>query len=154
MCKHYARYGGNVPHDSIPASEPVLVSLSVPAARVDLVRDLVRPLSANPQAPVLDLDLPDERIAEFLVGAAHAVHSEGGFIASTESGERAVAIVAATVAALCGDDIRTALNSPDVEFLRGLSAPAVQALREVLLAVESDRTEAVAQALEVLRPGG
>ncbi|MEV5647906.1 hypothetical protein AB0L57_06605 [Nocardia sp. NPDC052254] len=138
-----------MPHDSTPASEPVLVPLSVPVARADLARDLVRSPSANPQAPVLDLDLPDERIVEFLVGAAH---SEGGFIASTGSGERAVAIVAATVAALCGDDIRMALTGPDVEFLRGLSAPAVHALREVLLAVETDRVAAVTQALGVLRP--
>ncbi|WP_227978932.1 hypothetical protein [Nocardia spumae] len=139
-----------MPHDQTPASEPVLVSLSVPvAARTDLVQDLVRAPSANPQAPVLDLDLPDERIAEFLVGVAH---SDTGFIAVTSSGERAVAIVAATVAALCGDDIRRALTGPDIEFLRGLTAPAVQALREVLLAVETDRVDVLTEALRVLRP--
>ncbi|NKY85542.1 hypothetical protein HGA07_07885 [Nocardia veterana] len=151
MRKHCDRYGGNVPHDSTPASEPVLLSLSVPTPeRADLVHELVRPPSANPQAPVLDLDLPDVEVAEFLVGAAH---SDTGFVASTESGARAVAVVAATVAALCGEDIRTALTSPDIEFLRGLSAPAVQALREVLLAIETTRPDEVNAALRVLVPG-
>lgn len=136
-----------MPHDSSPA-EPVLVSLSVPPrTRADPVEDLVRAPSANPQAPVLDLDLPDERVAEFLVGVAH---SDTGFIASTSSGPRAVAIVAATVAALCGEAIRTALTSPDIEFLRGLGAPAVQALREVLLAIETERPDTLTEALRVL----
>ncbi|WP_305779618.1 hypothetical protein [Nocardia nova] len=139
-----------MPHDSTPASEPVLLSLSVPTTGPsDLVDGLVRLPSANPQAPVLDLTLSDERVAEFLVGVAH---SDTGFVAVTASGERAVAIVAATVAALCGENIRTALTSPDIEFLRGLSASAVQALREVLLAVETERVEAVTAALRVLAP--
>jgi len=137
-----------VPHDSTPASEPVLLSLSVTGTGPsDLVDGLVRPPAANPQAPLLDLTLPDERIADFLVGVAH---SDTGFVAATGSGERAVAIVAATVAALCGENIRTALTSPDIDFLRGLSAPAVQALREVLLAVETEQVESVTAALRVL----
>ncbi|MEU6559999.1 hypothetical protein [Nocardia nova] len=141
-----------MPHDSTPAPEPVLVSLSVPVTRVDPVRDLVRSPSAEPRVPVLDLDLPDERIAEFLVGAAHAAPPESGFVAITNSGERAVALVAATVAALCGEDIRAALTTPDIAFVRGLGGPAIQALREVLLAIETERIDAVTEALNVLRP--
>lgn len=160
--KHSARYGVKVPHDSPPASgasaspEPVLLSLSVPtAAPAGLTDGLVRGAeeqsgaeqSTEAPAPVLDLSLPDERIVEFLVGVAH---SDTGFIAATTSGERAVAIVAATAAALCGEDIRAALTEPDIEFLRGLGTGAVQALRDVLLAVRTSEPDAVHAALRVL----
>lgn len=98
---------------------------------------------------MLDLAQPDERIVEFLVGVAH---SDTGFIAATGSGPRAVAIVAATAAALCGEDIPAALAGPDIAFLRGLTAPAVEALREVLLAIETDRPSAVTEELRILAP--
>ncbi|MBB5913701.1 hypothetical protein BJY24_002568 [Nocardia transvalensis] len=137
-----------MPHDSSSASEPVLVSLGVPAtAHASLVDGLVRPAPAVPDAPVLDGDAPDEQVSAFLVGAAH---TEIGFVARVESGERALAIVAATAAALCGEDIRAALRRPDIAFLRGLKPPAVHALREVLLAVESDTPDEVAHHLGVL----
>ncbi|WP_216892121.1 hypothetical protein [Nocardia alni] len=139
-----------MPHDSSTPgpSEPVLVSLTVPVAtRNSLVGELVRPLSA-PAAPVLDADTPDVEVAEFLV---RAVHSEGGFVARTGSGERALGVIAATVAALCGEDIRRALTQPDLEFLRGLRPEAVAAARAVLLAIESEAPQAVEAALEVLR---
>lgn len=157
--KHSARYGVKVPHDPTSApgtSEPVLLSLSVPtAAPAGLTDGLVRRpedassagQSTNSPVPVLDLNLPDERIVEFLVVAAH---SDSGFIAATTSGERAVAIVAATAAALCGEDIRAALGEPDLEFLRGLGSGAVQALRDVLLEVRTTEPEAVNDALRVL----
>ncbi|MBY8858735.1 hypothetical protein K7711_19835 [Nocardia sp. CA2R105] len=137
-----------MPHDST-APEPVPLTLSMPAApRAGLTDGLVRPLSEAPAAPVLDAGASDVQVAEFLVVAAHSV---GGFIARTDSGERAVAVVAATVAALCGEDIRRALTHPDLEFLRGLAPGAVEALREVLLAIESETPDAVAKALEVLQ---
>lgn len=137
-----------MPHDS-PAPEPVPLTLSMPAGpRPGLTDGLVRPLSDTPEAPVLDAGLPDVRVAEFLVVAAH---SAGGFIARTDSGERAVRVVAATVAALCGDDIRRALTHPDLDFVRGLRPEAVDALRGVLLAIESATPAAVAKALEVLQ---
>ncbi|WP_067663675.1 hypothetical protein [Nocardia miyunensis] len=137
-----------MPHDST-AHEPVPLTLSMPAApRADLTDALVRPLSEVPGAPVLDAGLPDVEVAEFLVMAAH---SAGGFVARTDSGERAVGVVAATVAALCGEDIRRALTHPDLEFLRGLGPGAVEALRGVLLAIESETPDAVAKALEVLQ---
>jgi hypothetical protein len=142
-----------VPHDSSPAPEPVLLALRVPSASpAGLIGGLVRPVSPTPPAvPLLDLDVPDEQVAEFL---AHIAHADSGFVARTGSGARAVAIVAATAAALCGADIRAALANPDLEFLRGLTAPAVQALREVLLAVESDRPEIVERGLAVLDQQG
>ncbi|WP_280267731.1 hypothetical protein [Nocardia wallacei] len=139
-----------MPHDSNPPADPVLVPLGVPPKpSVGLVEDLVRAISAAPQAPVLDGAAPDSQVAAFLAGAAHA---DTGFVARAASGERALALLAATAAALCGDDIVAALRDPDIDFLRGLKPPAVQALREVLLAVESDRPDEVAQALAVLTP--
>jgi len=139
-----------VPHDLSP-SEPVLVPLTMPTAvRASLVDGLVRPVSADHRpAAVLDADAPDARVIEFLIAAAH---SEGGFVACNDSGERALGLIAATVAALCGEDIGRALVHPDLEFLRGLKSPAVEALRGVLLAIETDAPEAVSRVVDVLAP--
>ncbi|MBF6328630.1 hypothetical protein [Nocardia transvalensis] len=139
-----------MPHDSPSVSDPVPLSLGLPVpTRADLMDGLVRPVSATVTVPLLELDRPDADIAAFLAGIAHA---DTGFVARTDSAERALAIVAATAAALCGDDIRTALTSPDVDFLRGLPPPAIAALREVLLAVESDSPDALTRGLAVLAP--
>ncbi|MTE12001.1 hypothetical protein GLP40_04255 [Nocardia sp. CT2-14] len=137
-----------MPHDSSPASEPVALTLSVPprAAR-GLTADLVRPVSADPGVEVLDLALDDEAVSEFLV---RIVHGDSGFVARADSGERALAGVAATVAALCGEDIRAALGAPDIRFLAGLKPPAVEAFREVLLAIETREVAAVTAALAPL----
>lgn len=138
-----------MPHDSSP-SEPVLLSLTVPAAtRASLIDGLVRPISADAATAVLDADAPDARVVEFLIAAAH---SEGGFVARTESGDRALGLIAATVAALCGEDIARALTHPDLRFLRGLKPPAVEALRSVLLAIESTAPTIIAGALQPLTP--
>ncbi|MQY22357.1 hypothetical protein [Nocardia macrotermitis] len=137
-----------MPHDAT-APEPVPLTLSMPSAPpAGLTDGLVRPLSEVPGAPLLDAAAPDVEVAEFLVVAAHSV---GGFVARVDSGARAVGVVAATVAALCGEDIRRALTHPDVEFLRGLAPAAVEALRGVLLAIESETPDVIAKALEVLQ---
>ncbi len=125
------------------------MTLSTPLRR-SLVDGLVRNLGASTAAPILDLDAPDADIADFLAGAAH---SDTGFVARTSSGQRAVAIVAATAAALCGDDIRTALSRPDIAFLSSLKPPAVEAIRSVLLAIETDDADHVTDALRVLTRG-
>ncbi len=127
----------------------MLVTLSTPPRR-SLVDGLVRNIGASTAAPVLELDAPDADIATFLAGVAH---SDTGFVARTSSGQRAVAIVAATAAALCGDDIRTALSRPDIAFLRSLKPPAIEAVRSVLRAIETDDTDRLIDALRVLSPG-
>src|SRR5690606_23831795 len=131
-----------------PAHEPVLVTLSTPARR-SLVAGLVRPPTADPARPVLDADGADAEVAGFLAAIAHR---DTGYIARTDDGARALAIVAATTAALCGEDIRAALERPDIAFLTGLKPPAVEAVRTVLLAIETDRPELVREALAVLEP--
>ncbi len=127
----------------------MLVTLSTPARR-SLVDGLVRNIGASPAAPTLELDAADNEIADFL---AQVAHSDTGFVARTSSGERAVAIVAATAAALCGDDIGTALRNPDIAFLTSLKPAAVEAVRSVLLAVETETGDQVNDALRVLNGG-
>ncbi|WP_198654045.1 hypothetical protein [Nocardia aurea] len=132
-------------------AEPVLISLTAPARR-SLVRGLVCDTGSGAQTgvPRLSADRPDAEIADFLAGI---VHTDTGFVARTDSGERALAIIAATVAALCGEDIRLALARPDIAFLTALKPPAVEALRGVLLAIETEAAEAVIGALTVLDVG-
>lgn len=133
--------------DHVTPAEPVLVTLSTPARR-SLVAGLVRSLGSAPDtAEAVDVDIPDAELAAFLVRIAHADH---GFVARTADGHRAVAIVAGTVAALCGEDIPTALANPDVEFLTALKPPAIEATRTVLLAIETGDEQAIMDALLVL----
>lgn len=156
-----ARYRDRVaaesPASDGPAHEPVLISLSTPARR-SLVADLVRPPGPNltrpvldagsaSAPPVLDADGEDAEVADFLAAIAH---EDTGYIARTADGARALAIVAATTAALCGEDIRAALRQPDIAFLTSLKPAAVEAVRAVLLAIETDHPERVREELAVL----
>ncbi|RJO77297.1 hypothetical protein D5S18_12885 [Nocardia panacis] len=126
------------------AREPVMISLGPPARR-SLTEGLIRGIGA---AEALELDrMSESAIADFL---AEIVHAETGFVARTDSGGSALAIVAGTVAALCGEDIRRALRDPDLVFLRGLKPSAIEATRAVLLAVETGAPETVASALAPL----
>ncbi|MFI6777076.1 hypothetical protein [Nocardia sp. NPDC050412] len=131
------------------AGEPVLLSLVAPsAARRSLDDGLVRAVgTAAADIRILDADVTDGEVAEFLVEIAH---SDGGFIARTSDGKRALAIVAGTVAALCGEDIRAALAQPDITFLTSLKPPAVEAARSVLLAIETDAPDDLAGTLSIL----
>lgn len=133
-------------HD--PGREPVLISLTSPVRR-GLARGLVCGIGsgAAPEIPRIDAGLPDAELADFLAEAAHV---DTGFVAVTDDGDRALAIIAATVAALCGEQIHAALRQPDVAFLAALKPPAVEALRGVLLAVETDSPDRVIAALRVL----
>ncbi|MGI5222083.1 hypothetical protein [Nocardia sp. CA-290969] len=130
-------------------SEPVMLQLSVPLRVVErgLIDGLVVPTGRLAGEQLLDLTLPDERIADFL---AAAVHRPGGFAARTGEAPRALALIAATAAALCGEDIRSALTSPDIDFLTGLSSGAVDAVREVLLGIESEAPAELEHALGAL----
>ncbi|MFI5714955.1 hypothetical protein [Nocardia sp. NPDC051750] len=127
-------------------SEPVLVALTVPKRVVErgLVDGLVVPTGRFAGQHVVDLTLPDDPLADFL---AEAAHSPGGFAARADSVPRALSILAATAAALCGEDIRRALSNPDIAFLTGLSSGAVDAVREMLLGIESDAPTDLERAL-------
>ncbi|MBH0778955.1 hypothetical protein IT779_22000 [Nocardia sp. NEAU-351] len=138
--------GAHAEHDS--TGQPVLISLTAPPRRA-LADGLVRPVGSGAAhtVPRLDAHLPDPEVADFL---ATVVHTDTGFVARTDDGARVLAVIAATVAALCGEDIRTALTSPDIDFLRALEPPAVEALRGVLRAVETDHPDPVHAALGIL----
>ncbi|NEW38294.1 hypothetical protein GV794_22535 [Nocardia cyriacigeorgica] len=131
------------------SSEPVLVALTVPARR-SLVDGLVVAPGSAPAGRVIDADAEDAEIADIL---AEAAHSDTGLIARTAVPDRALAMVAGTAAALCGEDIRTALTTPDIAFLTGLNPQAIEAVRGVLLAIETEYPDQLGRALgEVLRP--
>lgn len=141
--------------EKVVDGEPVFVPLTMPARRgpldtvgqrstggadattaeTHLLDGLVVPTGTRKAARVVDLALADERIADVL---AEVAHSTGGFVARTADGERALAVIAATAAALCGENIRTALSAPDIPFLTGLSGAATAAVRDVLRAIEAD----------------
>jgi hypothetical protein len=127
-------------------SQPVLVELTVPKRTTDrgLVDGLVVPTGTFAGVRMVEPALSDEGVADLL---AEVAHSPDGFAARGDTATRALAILAATAAALCGDDIRTALRSPDTAFLSGLSDGAVDAVREVLLGIESDEPAEMEQAL-------
>lgn len=135
-------------------SEPVLVELTVPKRAVErgLVDGLVVPAGQFTGERRLDPSLPDEHIADFLAAAAHR---PDGFVARAEDGAQALALLAGTAAALCGENIRNALTSPDTAFLAGLSGAAADAVREILLGIESETPVEIERSLRAaLRPAG
>jgi prephenate dehydratase len=89
---------------------------------------------------------PDE-VADFLAVLAHA---PTGFVARARSADDVLAVLAATVAALRGDDVRAAWTYPDVAGLAGLRPAAATAVREVLLGVEVADVMGVAAGLAAL----
>lgn len=82
--------------------------------------------------PVLGPGLAPADVADFLAVLAHA---ETGFVARARTGGEVVAILAATVAALRGDDIPSAYTAADPGPVAALGDAASAAVREVLLAV-------------------
>ncbi|RRQ27076.1 hypothetical protein DK926_15040 [Rhodococcus sp. Eu-32] len=88
---------------------------------------------------------PPRHIADVLAVVAH---SEVGFTARARSGADAIAVVAATVAALRGDDIPAALAEPDAAALAALRPEAADAVRTVLLGIEVDDASAAHRDLD------
>ncbi|WP_245650422.1 hypothetical protein [Nocardia harenae] len=139
-------------HGPADSAEPVLMSLSPPARR-SLADGLVRPPGQVPPGiRTLGPEVPDAELAD-LIGTV--VHTADGFIARTGHAARALAILAATAAALCGEDVRRALAAPDIPFLTGLNPQAVEAVRGVLLWIEAENPgELTAELATLLRRGG
>lgn len=100
-------------------------------------------------------ELPVELSAE--VGASEAsdalaflVHAGRGFVASAPDGGGVLRVLAATVAALRGDDVRTAWAVPDPAWVTAVPDPAAEALRAVLVAVVVPDVDRVAAELAAL----
>ncbi|MDQ2723708.1 MAG: hypothetical protein M3Y19_10445, partial [Actinomycetota bacterium] len=92
----------------------------------------------------LDADVDAGQAADFLSLLAH---SEVGFVARAVDAAGVLQVVAATVAALRGDDVRTAWDAPDLATLLAVPDPAARALREVLRSIEVPDAVDVAAAL-------
>lgn len=90
--------------------------------------------------PVLAAGLGAEEVADFLAVLAH---SDAGFVAHAADGAEVVALLAATVAALRGDDIPAAYRAADPAPVAALGAPAAEAVREVLRAIAVPNAAAV-----------
>lgn len=63
------------------------------------------------------------------------VHAGPGFVAGAADGAGVLRVLAATVAALRGDDVRAAWTAPDAARVSAVPDPAAQAMRQVLLAI-------------------
>lgn len=102
--------------------------------------DAARELAEGGKIPGLDLSGEASggahstgSVADFLAVLAHA---DTGFVARAEDASQVLSLLAGTVAALRGDDVRQALARPEVDHLTGLSPDAIAAVREVLLGIE------------------
>ncbi|MGW3484920.1 hypothetical protein [Rhodococcus indonesiensis] len=141
---------------------PVRYQLDCPAA--ELAEALAIAVPAPLTVYVDTGDLPET--ARALVGAGHSpglpagrdageiadflsvlAHAGTGFAARARDAGEVLALLAATVAALRGDDVRAALAAPAPARLTGLIPEAAAAVREILLAVEVDDPAAVARDL-------
>lgn len=97
------------------------------------VMDVVTSVVDNGRTPGISADARPRHIADVLAVVAHA---DTGVSARARDGQDVLAILAATVAALRGDDIPTALAAPDLGALAKLRPEAAQAVRTVLLGIE------------------
>ncbi len=97
--------------------------------------DIVTAIVDAHRTPGFAASSPPRRIADILAVVAH---SEVGFTARAESGSQVLSVIAATVAALRGDDITAAIAEPNVRALAALRPEAADAVRSVLLAIEVD----------------
>jgi len=92
----------------------------------------------------LDADVDAGQAADFLSLLAH---TEVGFVARAADAAGVLQVVAATIAALRGDDVRTAWDAPELATLLAIPDPAARALREVLRSIEVPDAVDVAAAL-------
>jgi hypothetical protein len=86
-------------------------------------------------SPGLDAGDTENRTADLLAVVAH---SDTGFFAHVHRPDQILGVVAATVAALRGDDIRDAIRRPNIDALTSMHPEAAAATREVLLGIEVD----------------
>ncbi|KAA0024723.1 hypothetical protein [Antrihabitans cavernicola] len=134
------RYHLDVPADQLGEALALPGPLAIFVADPD--GESTRAIAAAGHSAGIAVSEPVGRIADFLAVIAH---TDVGFVARAADGAAVVRILAATVAALRGDDIRTALAAPNVPALNALHPDAGAAVREVLLGIEiGDVDEATA----------
>lgn len=113
----------------------------------DLDPELTRAITAAGHCAGITASAPVDRFADFLAVVAH---TSVGFVARATDAAEVVAVLAATVAALRGNDIRAALAHPDIDQVLSLSPEAGEAVREVLQGIVIERADAaIAELREV-----
>ncbi|RVW02553.1 hypothetical protein EF834_11560 [Rhodococcus spongiicola] len=95
-------------------------------------------------SPGLVAGQPVDAVADFLGVLAH---TSVGFFGRARDGAEVLSLLAGTVAALCGDDVRAALATPDPKSLAALAPEAAEAVRGVLLGIEVEDLEEAEQVL-------
>ncbi|MEE2058157.1 hypothetical protein [Rhodococcus artemisiae] len=125
-----------------PAPLAVYVQVDDPA-----LADTARALTEAGHIPGLPTGHTPGAVADFLAVLAHA---DTGFVARAQTASDVLALLSGTAAALSGSDVRDALTAPDADRLGRLIPEAIGALREILLAVEVDDTDAVLGGLREL----
>ncbi|MEO9222046.1 MAG: hypothetical protein ABI251_09790 [Mycobacteriaceae bacterium] len=133
-------------YDLRPASDELAEALALPLPAPRVVFAMVGAERVVDAGYGVGLDLNAtvnaRQVADFL---AVLVHTEVGFVARVADAAGVLQVLAATVAALRGDDVAAAWRAPDVVGVRGVSDPAARALREVLRSIEvPDACEVVA----------
>lgn len=98
-----------------------------------VLAETAQQLTAAGRIPGLDTGYSVGEVADFLAVLAHA---DTGYVARARDGAEILALLAGTVAALRGDDVRAAITHPEPAKLTALIPEAAEALREVLLGIE------------------
>jgi len=112
-------------------TEALTISLSAPRV-VFTTLGLQRVVDAGHGVGLRE-DVTADEVADFMAVLAH---TDVGFVARAADVAGVLRVLAATVAALRGDDVRQAWEIPDVAQLRAVPDPAARALREVLRSIE------------------
>ncbi|RVW06958.1 hypothetical protein EGT67_24510 [Prescottella agglutinans] len=127
---------------------PVAVFVTPDGADAGPLAEAAQVLADAGHSPGLIAGQPVDAVADFLAVLAH---TSVGFVARARDGAEVLALLAGTVAALRGDDVRAALAAPDAAALAALIPEAAEAVRGVLLGIEVDDPE---QADRVLADAG
>ena len=126
----------------LPAPVTVFVTPDGPDAGT--LAEVAQTLSDAGHSPGLIAGQAVDAVADFLAVLAH---TSVGFVAQARDGADVLALLAGTVAALRGDDVRAALTAPDPAALAALNPDAAEAVRGVLLGIEVDDPEQVERVL-------
>ncbi|CCW14384.1 hypothetical protein ACWEQV_19815 [Rhodococcus aetherivorans] len=130
--------------DALAVAVPAPLTVYVDAGDLPVT---ARALVGAGHSPGLPTGRDVGEIADFLSVLAHA---GTGYVARARDADEVLALLAATVAALRGDDVRAALAAPDPGRLTALIPEAAAAVREILLTVEVDDPAGVARDLAAL----
>lgn len=123
---------------------PVTVFVAAEDAGSGTLAEAAQVLADAGHSPGLVAGQPVDVVADFLAVLAH---TSVGYVARARDGAEVLSLLAGTVAALRGDDVRSALAAPDTAALAALIPDAAEAVRGVLLGIEVDDPDEVDRVL-------